>query len=163
MARKTLFAILSFVFLSFFITSSFCFAEDEVLRYSEIITKLESLKGEKIINKEASYDVVSGTGTPEYTDLQDQYHMTIKGKLTTGEGIVVNTLISSRSGRTKITILSPGSVPIKGYNAVLITSQDDVQKLKKGDRVSFKGRIGNKSNWRGVSLDIVGTFGLIKK
>ncbi len=94
-------------------------------------------------------------------DSVNDFEDALDGLTITGSGSVVGVI--SNPKRAKVTILSPGSSPAKGYNIVLITTQDAKNDLFKNDRVLFKGSIGNVSAWRNVSIDVEGTYELIKK
>lgn len=94
-------------------------------------------------------------------DSVNDFEDALKGLTITGTGSVVGVI--SNPKRAKVTILSPGSSPEKGYNIVLITTQDAKNDLFKNDRVLFTGTIGNVSAWRNVSIDVEGTYELIKQ
>lgn len=138
------------------------YAAEPELKFSDVIQKIEALKGKKETIESSSYDAVSGSGTAGgVVSLQKQYHQDIDGRIVAGEGKVVKVTTSSKTDRSKVLILTPDSTPQKGYNAILVTKQPEAADLKPGDAVSFRGEIGNLSTWHGASLDITGTFGRI--
>lgn len=129
-------------------------AADDLLNVEEVITKLESLKGKT----EWKPNYQDPGAAPEFTDHQRNYVLQIKGKKGAGAGTVTNLSGSPSSSSGKVLILAPGSTPVKGYNVVLIVDQEDRGSLKPGEKVTFTGTMGNVSNWRGVSIDIKGSF-----
>ena len=132
---------------------SFVAAEDP-LNIEQVITKLESLKGKT----EWKPNYQDPGAAPDFIDHQRNYVLEIKGKKVSGAGTVTNLSGSPSSSSGKVLILTPGSTPVKGYNVVLIVNQEDRGSLKPGDKVTFTGMMGNVSNWRGVSVDIKGSF-----
>ena len=132
---------------------SFVAAEDP-LNIEQVITKLESLKGKT----EWKPNYQDPGAAPDFIDHQRNYVLEIKGKKVSGAGTVTNLSGSPSSSSGKVLILAPGSTPIKGYNVVLIVAQGDRSSLKPGDKVTFTGTMGNVSNWRGVSIDVKGSF-----
>jgi hypothetical protein len=132
---------------------SFVAAEDP-LNIEQVITKLESLKGKT----EWKPNYQDPGAAPDFIDHQRNYVLEIKGKKVSGAGTVTNLSGSPSSSSGKVLILAPGSTPVKGYNVVLIVAQGDRSSLKPGDKVTFTGTMGNVSNWRGVSIDVKGSF-----
>jgi hypothetical protein len=145
--------LLSPLFLVLLSVSPFAAAE-EPLNFEEVVTKLESLKGKT----EWKPNYQDPGATPDFIDHQRNYVYEIKGKKIAGAGTVTNLSGSPSSASGKVLILAPGSTPVKGYNVVLIANQEDRGSLKPGDKVTFTGTVGNVSNWRGVSVDIKGSF-----
>jgi len=129
-------------------------AADDLLNVEEVITKLESLKGKT----EWKPNYQNPGAPPDFIDHQRNYVYEIKGKKGAGAGTVTKLSGSPSSSSGKVLILAPGSNPVKGYNVVLIVDQEDRGSLKPGDKVTFTGTMGNVSNWRGVSIDIKGSF-----
>lgn len=140
-------------FLVLLFVSPFAAAEAP-LNFEEVITKLESLKGKT----EWKPNYQDPGAAPDFIDHQRNYVYEIKGKKVAGAGTVTNLSGSPSSPSGKVLILAPGSTPVKGYNVVLIVDQEDRSSLKPGDKVTFAGMMGNVSNWRGVSVDIKGSF-----
>jgi hypothetical protein len=132
---------------------SFVAAEDP-LNIEQVITKLEHLKGKT----EWKPNYQDPGSAPDFIDHQRNYVLEIKGKKVSGAGTVKNLSGSPSSSSGKVLILAPGSTPVKGYNVVLIVAQEDRISLKPGDKVTFTGTMGNVSNWRGVSIDVKGSF-----
>jgi len=129
-------------------------AAEDLLNVEEVITKLESLKGKT----EWKPNYQNPGAPPDFIDHQRNYVLEIKGKKGAGAGTVTKLSGSPSSSSGKVLILAPGSNPVKGYNVVLIVDQEDRGSLKPGDKVTFAGTMGNVSNWRGVSIDIKGSF-----
>jgi len=132
---------------------SFVAAEDQ-LSIEQVITNLESLKGKT----EWKPNYQEPGAAPDFIDHQRDYVREIKGKKVSGTGTVTNLSGSPSSAKGKVLILAPGSAPIKVYNVVLIVDQEDRSVLKPGDKVTFTGSMGNVSNWRGVSIEVKGSF-----
>ncbi len=146
-------ALLLVGFLGLLCFSHIAAAEDPK-SFEEVVTKLESLKGEKEWNP----NYQDPGAAPDLIDYQRNYIREIKGKRVSGAGTVTNLTGSPSSSSGKVLILAPGSSPVKGYNVVLIVDQEDRASLKPGDKVTFTGTMGNVSNWRGVSIDVKGSF-----
>ena len=88
------------------------------------------------------------------------YFDKVKGKQARGEGTVTDVLPPGGWSREyfRVTILTPGSKPEKGYNVVLYTTQDTVSDLKMNDKISFEGKIHKTSSFKGGSVDVIGTY-----
>jgi|MudIll2142460700_1097286.scaffolds.fasta_scaffold08124_3 hypothetical protein len=146
---------IALLFPVLFILASVSFvAAEDPLNIEQVITKLESLKGKT----EWKPNYQDPGAAPDFIDHQRNYVFEIKGKKVSGAGTVTNLSGSSSSSKGKVLILVPGSTPVKGYNVVLIVNQEDRSSLKPGNKVTFTGTTGNVSNWRGVSIDVKGSF-----
>jgi|GEM_PF-4088120 hypothetical protein len=127
---------------------------EQALKFSEVIHKLESLKGKADTSSESA-DRVTGTSGDERFDLQDKYYQDIAGKIVEGEGVVIK-IEFGRRDRAKLDILAPGNKPSKGFNAVVVVPHKDARPIKEGSHVYFRGTIERMKLLRGLSLDIRG-------
>ena len=102
----------------------------------------------------AASDVVERLDQSKYTTAQiKDYLKTVEGARIKGEGKVVNVL-GGKPGKMRVTVLTPGSKPQKGYNIVLYTGQNAVAELNINDPISFEGELGKASFIRGASIDV---------
>lgn len=102
-------------------------------------------------------EIIKNVDPTKFTKAQiKEYYKSVEKKQARGEGIVVNVL--GKKERYKVTILTPASNPEKGYNVVLYTTQDATSELNMKDRIVFEGEVGRMSTFRGVSVDIHGTY-----
>jgi len=85
-----------------------------------------------------------------------EYYSSVKGKTAKGSGKVVD--VSPGRGKYKITILTSASNPPKGYNVVLYGKGDAPTNLNKGQTIKFEGEVGRISTFRGLSVDIIGSY-----
>lgn len=87
----------------------------------------------------------------------NEYAKTVKGRQAEGRGKVVN-VIEGRRDRHKVTILTEASSPEKGNNVVLYTTMNAPAELKMNEMIRFRGEVGRASTFRGLSIDIHGTY-----
>lgn len=85
------------------------------------------------------------------------YVKEIKGKQAEGTGKVVDVL-DGRRDKYRVTILTDGSRPGKGFNVVLYTTMNASSDLKKDQKIRFRGEVGRVSSIRGTSIDIHGEY-----
>jgi len=118
---------------------SLAFGEGVALQVSEIVKKLDDAKQTSAAIK--------------------SYSREIKGRQAEGTGKVVDVL-EGRRDKHRVTIISDGSRPEKGYNIVLYTTMNAAE-LKKDQKIRFRGEVGRVSHIRGTSIDIHGDYEVI--
>ncbi len=133
--RKTFFAAVIIL-----IVAGLAFGNDKPLAVSEIVKKLDDSK--------QTSAAIKG------------YTKEIKGKQAEGTGKVTDVL-DGRRDKHRVTILSDGSKPEKGFNVVLYTTMNASAELKKDQKIKFKGEVGRVSSFRGTSIDIHGDYEVI--
>ncbi len=134
--RKTVFAAV--IILLF---AGLAFGEDRPLAVSEIVKKLSD-------SSQTSAAIKA-------------YTREIKGKQAEGTGKVVDVLEGRRDNH-RVTILTDGSKPEKGYNVVLYTGMNAPAELKKDQKIRFKGEVGRASSFKGYSIDIHGSYEVLQ-
>ncbi|MDP2157785.1 MAG: hypothetical protein Q8K68_08770 [Nitrospirota bacterium] len=130
--RKTVF--LAVIVLLF---AGAAFGFDKPLAVSDIVRKLDD-------SKQTSASIKG-------------YAKEIKGKQAEGTGKVVDVL-DGRRDRYRVTILTDGARPGKGFNVVLYTTMNSSSDLKKDQKIRFRGEVGRVSSIRGTSIDIHGEY-----
>lgn len=154
MFRKTL-SVCIVVCLGFAMICPASDAAEQVLKFRDVIRKLETLHGKSGTDTD-NPDRVTGTSGDQRLDLQEEYYHEVAGKPVEGEGVVIN-MSYGRRDRVKLNILSPGSTPSKGFNAVVVVHKSDLGPVREGGNVYFKGTIERMKLLRGLSIDIRGT------